>query len=475
MQPTNLRFGGGVPYTVLNPVVAVAVLIAGTLICCLPRNKAIVPFLVASILIPTDQILLVGSLHFSMQRILILFGLIRLFRTKAASQCRLFNGGMNKIDVAIIAMEVFLALGAVLLWQQSAALIYQVGELYTVFGTYFLLRFFIRDQEDIERAIRAFAYIAAAVAVVMIYEQAKGWNPYVLLEGARAPGYVSAMVRNGRFRAEGCFAQPVLAGTFGAIVLPLFVGLRWTKRKHPGTAMLGIAAATAIVIASNSSTPVLAYLAGLLGLLMWSLRKQMRLIRWGIVFSLVSLHLVMKSPVWHLITRVDISGGSSSYHRYQLVDRFIRHFSDWWLVGTKSNAAWGWDMWDTANQYVGIGERSGLIPFILFLAIIVLGFKYLGKARRVATKKKEALFLWSLSAALFANVVAFFGISYFDQTTVAWYALLAVISTAAGSRHNEKATLPQFQTTGESPTPPPDFAPQDTCIPDGSIYALDES
>jgi hypothetical protein len=34
---------------------------------------------------------------------------------------------------------------------------------------------------------------------------------------------------------------------------------------------------------------------------------------------------------------------------------------------------------------------------------------------------------------MFANVVAFFGISYFDQTIVAWYALLAMISAAVVS------------------------------------------
>jgi hypothetical protein len=42
---------------------------------------------------------------------------------------------------------------------------------------------------------------------------------------------------------------------------------------------------------------------------------------------------------------------------------------------------------------------------------------------------KQALFVWAIGAALFANAVAFFGISYFDQTIVVWYALLAMIST----------------------------------------------
>ena len=41
-----------------------------------------------------------------------------------------------------------------------------------------------------------------------------------------------------------------------------------------------------------------------------------------------------------------------------------------------------------------------------------------------------ALYYWSLGAALFANVVSFVGISYWDQIQVAWYAFLAIIATA---------------------------------------------
>jgi hypothetical protein len=156
----------------------------------------------------------------------------------------------------------------------------------------------------------------------------------------------------------------------------------------------------------------------------------MRLVRWGFVATLVFLHLVMKAPVWALIARVDVVGGSSGYHRYMLVDQFIRRFGDWWLLGTKVNSEWGWDMWDLANQYVAVGEVSGLLPFVFFLAIIVCGFKYVGLARKVCEekrKKENEAFLWAIGAALFANVVAFFGISYFDQTQVVWYALLAII------------------------------------------------
>jgi hypothetical protein len=141
----------------------------------------------------------------------------------------------------------------------------------------------------------------------------------------------------------------------------------------------------------------------------------------------------MKAPVWSLIARIDLTGSSSGYHRYQLVDQFIRRFSEWWLLGTNGNAKWGWDMWDLANQYVAVGETSGLVPFLFFIATIVYGFKYIGRARKAARVRGDERFIWAIGAALFANVVAFFGLSYYDQTMVCWYLLLALIPAACAS------------------------------------------
>ncbi len=445
MIPENLRFGGGLTTTVLNPVVAVLILIAGILMLVLPRKKAVVPFLLAALLIPSDQVVLIGGLHFPMIRVLILFAAVVMAKGKFNQRLTIFSGGFNRLDLTVILLSVLAAVSSLLLWQESQALIAQLGDVYTVFGSYFFLRFLIRDQQDMIVTIRTFACIVAVVGAIMVYEQAVGWNPYALLGGARSSIYATVMERDGRFRAMGSFAHPILAGTFGSVLIPLFIGLWLKDRRQRVMAIVGIVGASAMTLACNSSTPLFGLIGGVLALCMWPLRNSMRLIRWGIVVTLVSLHMVMKAPVWHLISRIDLTGGSSSYHRFMLVDGFIQHFSDWWLVGTKSNADWGWDMWDTANQYVAVGQTSGLLPFLCFLAILVYGFKYLGRARRAAgTSKPTQLFIWAVGAALFANAVAFFGISYFDQTIVMWYALLAMISATAVLPHRKRARLQEL-------------------------------
>ncbi len=434
MSPENLRYGGGVAGTVLNPAVAIVLLIAGLLILFLPQRKAVIPFLFTAIVVPGDQIVVVAGLHFPVLRVLLLFGLVRLLMIKGRGQMDLLSGGINKIDKAVFGLALTTAVCGVLLFRNFGAVVFQLGELYTAFCTYFLLRCLVRDREDVYRTIRVFAWIAIFLGVIMTIERVTGTNPYGKLGGARAFFYDSLMERDGKIRATGSFGGPITAGTFGAVLVPLFVGLWLVDKKQRSTAVLGMVGATVMTVACNSSTPLGGYIAGILGLCLWPFRGLMRLIRWGIVVTLVSLHMVMKAPVWQLIARIDLTGGNSGDHRYQLINQSIIHFWEWWLIGTRNSGAWGWDMWDLCDQYVVAAVNSGLLGVILFIAIIVYGFKYLGKARNATTDKKQALFFWAMSSALFAHVISFLGIGYWDQTIVAWYALLVMISAVAVPR-----------------------------------------
>jgi hypothetical protein len=425
-----VSFGGGVAGTIVNPVVLVVVLMAGVLICILPRSKAVIPFIAAGILIPIDQIVVVAGLHFPMLRVLALFGFVRMFLAKLSGQDKIFSGGMNGIDKALIVLALFTTFDGVLLWRAWGEVIFQLGNLYTAFGVYFLLRYLIRDEEDVKRALRVLACVTVVVAGFMTYEHITGHNLfYAILGGARSAVLASADERADAFRAAGCFAHPIIAGTFGGFMAPLFVGWWRKERRDRKFAGPGAVAATVIPFAVGSSTALFALIAGIGALCLWPLRRQMRILRWSLVVVLVSLHIVMKAPVWQLIARVHLAGGSSSYHRYELVNQCILHFWDWALVGTKDFGSWGWVMWDLANQYVATADTAGLIPLIAFLAILVYGFKYVGRARRYYEgDRPREFFVWAIGGSLFANVVGFFGIGYWDQIIVPWYGLLAVIS-----------------------------------------------
>jgi len=441
-MPSLIRFGGG-PDPYVHPLVLCAMLAAGALILLLPRMQVIVPLMAASVLIPFDQVVLIGPLHWTMLRVLVLLGWVRVLAGALSSQ-RLLDSGLNAVDKMLILWAGISAFNIVLLWHSSAALINQLGALYNAFGIYFLLRFLIRDEEDAQRAIRTLTALGVAVAGIMLLEQAGGERLYAALGSGPQESGKALWERLGALRAVAGFGNPVSAGVFGATLMPLSLALWW--KDHKSAAAAGFCAASVIVICSLSSTPVLAYTAALLGLCLWPLRRHLRLLRWSAVAALLGLQLVMNAPVWALIQRASVIGGSSGYHRYILVDRFFRHFGDWWLLGARNAGDWGYLSYDIANQYVGIGESAGLVPFVLFIAIIVYAFKYLGRARQLAAEVADRRFLWAIGCALLANVVAFFGLSYFDQLIVVWYALLAITSAVA-------VPSPHSATAIESPAP----------------------
>jgi hypothetical protein len=390
----------------------------------------VIPLLTVGMLVPMNQVLVVGGLHFPTVRVLLLFGIARMAWAKLSGTNRIFSGGMNRIDWALIVLTVFTAIDGVLLWQSGQELVFQLGNMYTAFGLYFFLRYTIQDEDDIWRALKAMVWVTAIVAPTMIYEHFAGNNPYFgLLGGLHAARLSHTMTRDGFFRAQGPFLHPIIAGTFGGFVVPLFVAW-WKQGRHDRNyAAMGALCATIIPFTVASSTALFALLAGIGALCLWQFRNMMRLVRWGIVAALVGAQMCMTAPVWHLITHISLSNDSSSYHRYALVNACIQHFGDWFLVGTKYYGTWGWDMWDLADQYVGTADTAGLIPLIAFVAIIVYAFKYIGRARKFYEGDKEKqFFVWGIGCSVFANAVGFFGISYWDQVIVAWYMILAIVA-----------------------------------------------
>jgi hypothetical protein len=115
-----------------------------------------------------------------------------------------------------------------------------------------------------------------------------------------------------------------------------------------------------------------------------------------------------------------------------LIDTLISHFSEWWLLGTRNNGSWGWEMWDTCNQFVAIAVTGGVVTLVLYILILKRGFRFIGNARKQTNGDRgQEWFLWCLGSALFSNVVAHFGINYMIQLQLALFPLLACIVVAS--------------------------------------------
>jgi hypothetical protein len=454
-NPLNQRFGGGADSTHLDPFVLVMLLITIFLTFVLPRRYVIVPILLTAILAPDGQQYYLAGAHLYIGRLLIFFGWVRIF-VRRKSEDGLLPGGWTAVDKIYIAWAVFRAIATYLEFLEPGAAFNQVAFLTDSLGGFFLCRHFIRDQEDIVRVLKTFVAMVALLALTMTNEHFNAVNVFGYIGGILTP-----FVRDGAIRSQGPFTGPIPAGTFGATLLCLFFWLKQTG-KATAWAVVGVFSALVMVYMSASSTPLMTVPAGLLAISFWPLRKNMRAVRWVLVAFLVIVHLSMKAPVWMLINHIDLVGGNSSYHRAMLIDGFITHFNEWWLIGIQSTAGWGWDMWDQANQFVQEGESGGILTFICFILILSRCFARLGNARRMVEGDREQEWgFWLLGAAMFSQIVSFFGISFSDQSIYGWYPLLAIIvaSTAPLLEPSEEAELePEPEEDSElldSPVPHP--------------------
>ena len=236
--------------------------------------------------------------------------------------------------------------------------------------------------------------------------------------------------------------HPILAGTFGATSIPYFLALWGRGKSNPLIAIFGIISAVIITITPASSGPVVAFIFAIIGTSMWAIRHHMRAVRWGILLALVSLHTVMKAPVWALIGKMSEVIGGTGWHRVMLIDAAIEHFNEWWLLGTDytrhwmpTGVTWSEKHTDITNQFISVGIQGGILSLILFVALIVLCYQGIGKMMKetLQIEPKSAFITWCLGASLTAHIASFTSVHYFDQMIVFWYLLIAMISAGVSS------------------------------------------
>jgi hypothetical protein len=436
--PEHLAFGGGAQESTIHPLIAVYLLLAMVLVVCLPRRMAIAPFLFVFFTIPIGQVVVLGPFHFTALRFLILAGLARRVFSR-----RLPSDRFGWIDWAVVLWSISAAVCACLEWKETGELVRQTGGLLDTLGGFLVVRYLIPDGETVRRTVKTLAAICTVFAMTMVLEQVKHINVFGLLGGMPT----DVAVRNGQIRS-GATLGYLYAGAFAGVLIPLFVWL-WKQEKSRLAAGAGFIAATVMVITTHSSTSLLALGGSIFGLAFWPLRNRMRIIRWGLVCILIVLHMVMKAPVWALIQRIDLTGSSSGSQRYLLVDMTIRHFTDWWLLGTKAYVDWGFSTWDLCNQFVAVALTGGLLTLILYIAIFQRGFSLIGTARKLVVGDREKeWFVWCLGASLFATVVAHFGINYMAQLIVSFFTLIVCIIVTT---FEVRQTAPQLATASTAP------------------------
>jgi hypothetical protein len=433
----------------ITPLGVALTVFMGLLLLFLPRRYALLPVLLAMCYVPIGQAVMVSGVHLYFLRILMILGWVRM-----AVRGELQWQGLTEVDHAFLAWIASAIVLGSFLWMDTQALINRFAYACDATGAYFLFRALLRDKEDIFRVFKMLALLVPLLAISMIAEKLTGRNSFSILGGVAE---LSA-VREGVIRSQATFGHSILAGLFGAAVMPFFVALWRRGRSSRWLGLTGLVSAAVITGTAGSSGPLGAFAAAIVGLCMWRFRAHMRTVRWGVVAMLVGLQLVMKVPVWWAISHISVFSGNTAWYRSNIIDKFIMNFGQWWLFGIRSTSSWGFlvgtgrfEGADITNMYVRVGVDGGLLTLILFITVLVRCFRGVGVSLRRACAAGESrriqFGIWALGAALLADAIGFFDVSYFDQSFTNLCLLFAMISCAT----KLFLTVPQLAAVSEDP------------------------
>jgi hypothetical protein len=409
------------------------------------RKYFLLPFMVAACFIPADQRIIVLSLDFTPLRILLIVGVVRLLLRKELRTVK-----WNRFDKLVLLWAVVGAIIYTLQWMDFRAVIYKCGILFDILGWYWLFRVNIHSWDDVRFVFRILAICSIVTAGFVGAEWITGQNPFAIL------GKVTTGVREGRYRCQAAFPHSIMLGLFWATLVPTFIALAMSNQ-FKWFYWVASAASVFIVAATASSTPICTLVLVLLLLALFRYRRYGSLAAWGLCAITVMLHIVMRAPVWHLISRIDIVSGSTGWHRYHLIDQAINNFSEWAFLGCRSTSQWGFMLEDVTNQFVLEGVGGGLITLVLFIALLVVAIKTVGGYSLYRISLCQQWLVWGICISMLGHCIAFFGVSYFGQIRTLLFLCFAVVGWIYG--------LPNPVITVPKPKIRPQYVPQSNgCI-----------
>jgi hypothetical protein len=391
-----------------------------------PRRWGAIALVMGALYATRGQVIEVGPANLTIPRLLVLAGFLRAF-----TRGERVNNGIHGVDCLMVFWALLLL--ATSAWHSVDGWVFRSGMIVTEVGCYLLFRIFLQELADVVFVLKVVCVAMVPIAALMLVEKQTGNNLLSVLGGVSE----LATIRDGNIRAGGPFAHPILAGTIGAACAAVGLAL-W--RYSPFAALCGVLSGAGMVYASTSSGPVLMVLVMLVGFSLWYARRYMRLVLGVAAAGILLLSFVMNDPVYFLVARIDISGGSTGYFRAQLIRSSLEHLSEWWLAGTDYTRHWmpsGIEAnsyhTDITNHILMMGVLGGLPLLISFLTILFCSFRDVGKAMRiyVADPVREQFAVWSLGVLLFGFFATFWSISLYDQSIVFFWLIVAAIQSVA--------------------------------------------
>ena len=414
----------------MNLASVLCLLLLVGLICFGSRRSAVVGLMAGAVLLPGSNVVSILDFNIFPLRFLEAAAFTRVMLRNEVALSRFSN-----LDKAFVFFYFYKTL--VFILRGSGGYTYEIGLLVDAFLLYFSFRGLVQTLDEFHAFLRTFAIILMLFFLVVLIQRLTTRNLFEFI-GLRGQ---ALEFREGIPRLAGTFRHPILMGSFGAIFMPLYIGL-FFEGENRQRSVMGILSCGGIIFLSNSGGPLSSAVVGIIGWVAWVFRNKMNAVRIGIGIALVFLIAYMKAPIWYLPAKISQLTGGGGWHRSHLLDMAIKDLHKWWLAGIDIRETAHWFPYtlgihggaDITNQFVAFGISAGIGAIFLFIYILILSYKNVGEALvvvRCGSKedRRKEFIVWGLGVAITVHISNWFGVPYFDQTITGWLMHLAVISS----------------------------------------------
>lgn len=433
-------------------------IMAGVLVFCLSPVYGVIVYVAALAWYPSYLTVLIGTVDFTLCRIVILAIFANLFlRTSLPRQFKFI--WLDKLVVIYFLCQIIA--GSFTAQSLTPFFENRAGAVFDMVLPYFAVRMIVTSRKEYLTLLKSILIIAAPLAVIGFYQCLTGNNPLGFLKKYHA--WKSNLVyrpiaRHGFYRADVVFSHSIMYGLFFAMFGPVCAGVLRSAKKYKKLCWIGMGLMGVGVFSSMSSGPMLAALLSVLFIAIYRWRKYWK--------PVVIIIIVMCGSVEILSNRhfYDVLGGftlspETAWYRSKLIDvaLFEGGMSDHWLTGYGYGVDPGWyaqidgrDHTDLVNHYVLILCFFGLVGLVPFLAMNMMVIKKLIDAYKASTLDSDKWLVWCLSGGLFGLAGALMSVSLFGQPTTIYYMMIgfAGMMPTIVSRNRFAAVKPALNQTG---------------------------
>lgn len=429
-------------------------IIASVLVFCLRPIYGLIVFIASFVWYPTCVTIPVGTIDFTVRRIVIVALFAKLFlQTDLPDRFKFI--WLDKLVIICFGAQILV--GATTAQSLVVFLENRGGVVFDAVLPYFAVRMIIRNRQQYLTLLKGVLIIAAPLAIAGFYQCMSGDNPVGFFRKYYAWGrkYDVPIPRAGLFRADVTFSHSIMYGLFFAMFGPACAALIRHVRKNKLPYAIGLGLMAVGVFSSMSSGPWLTVLFATLFITLYFYRRYWKILLLLAILMCGIVEITSNRHFYDEIDRLAFSSGTASY-RIRLIEvaLFEGGMSGHWLRGFGPGVDPGWMRkiypdsdkgTDVVNHYLADLCRFGLVGLVPFLALNIAAIKKLVDSYKLSMYSSDKWLVWCLSAALFGSASAILSVALWDSPMTIYYMIVGFcgVMPAVITKNRARARLAQ--------------------------------